>query len=84
MIMYGRGEGICAIYDKILATRLSMSSDNIALCGTAGKYALLSAEDDPGGREQKVQQANIHTFICPKMSNCSPSVLITRNQSQGG
>lgn len=56
----------------------------MSFSGTAGKYALLAAEDHPGGREQKVQQANIHTLICPKMSNCSPSVLITRNQSQGG
>lgn len=38
----------------------------------------------PGGREQKVQQANIHTLICPKMSNCSPAAVIIRSQSQGG
>lgn len=37
-----------------------------------------------GGREQKVQQANIRTLIRPKMSNCSPAALITSNQSHGG
>lgn len=37
-----------------------------------------------GGGEQKVLQANIHTLICPKKSNCSPAAFITCNQSQGG
>lgn len=37
-----------------------------------------------GGREQKVQQANIRTLIHPEMPNCSPAALITSNQSQGG
>lgn len=26
-----------------------------------------------GGKAQKVQRANIHTLVCPKMSNCSPA-----------